>query len=327
MNACMANADISVVVLTYNPDLNDLKKTLRSIMLQDGVDFEIVIADDGSKNNLSEEIKQYFAKFGFTRYQLVLNEVNHGTVINVISGVEKSSGKYIKLISPGDYLYDTDTLKVMFDFAEKNNAPLVFGDILFFDSNKDEFTVLKKSALPHTTKCYEAKSYKPDAIKRNNLIVYDNIHGVSTLVEKNVFTKYLKMIEGKSVYCEDLAYRHMAYDEVKMLYCHHPVAMYGFGFGISTGTNDKWAQRILNDLQASNKVMMQSFNPDNRMDRLLKQALEERYSGDSSRTKKFFSSHPSLLIKRLSIQWFPRSSTLEYNESFVSKVLDIDSGL
>ena len=50
----MAKADISVVVLTYNPDLNDLKKTLRSIMLQDGVDFEIVIADDGSKNNLSE---------------------------------------------------------------------------------------------------------------------------------------------------------------------------------------------------------------------------------------------------------------------------------
>ena len=327
MNACMANADISVVVLTYNPDLNDLKKTLRSIMLQDGVDFEIVIADDGSKNNLSEEIKQYFAKFGFTRYQLALNEVNHGTVINVISGVEKSSGKYIKLISPGDYLYDTDTLKVMFDFAEKNNAPMVFGDILFFDSNKEEFTVLKKSALPHTTKCYEAKSYNPDAIKSNNLIVYDNIHGVSTLVEKTVFTKYLKMIEGKSVYCEDLAYRHMAYDEVKMLYCHHPVAMYGFGFGISTGTNDKWAQRILNDLQASNKVMMQSFNPDNRMDKLLKQALEERYSGESQKTKKFFLKYPSLLIKRLSIQWFPRSSTLEYNESFVSKVLDTETGL
>ena len=204
---------------------------------------------------------------------------------------------------------------------------MVFGDILFFDSNKEEFTVLKKSALPHTTKCYEAKSYNPDAIKSNNLIVYDNIHGVSTLVEKTVFTKYLKMIEGKSVYCEDLAYRHMAYDEVKMLYCHHPVAMYGFGFGISTGTNDKWAQRILNDLQASNKVMMQSFNPDNRMDKLLKQALEERYSGESQKTKKFFLKHPSLLIKRLSIQWFPRSSTLEYNESFVSKVLDTETGL
>jgi glycosyltransferase involved in cell wall biosynthesis len=318
----MANVDISVIVLTYNPDLNDLKRTLRSVMLQDGVSFEIVIADDGSKKNLSQEIVEFFERNRFTDYQLALNEENHGTVINVLSGVNASRGKYIKLISPGDYLYDADSLKIMFDCAEKNNVPLVFGDILFFDSNSEKFSVIRRSALPCITKCYEEGSYDADAVRRNNLIVYDNIHGVSTLVLKTAFEKYLRMIEGKVRYCEDHCYRLMAYDGAKMIYCRRPVAMYGFGFGISTGTNDKWAQRLLDDLKASNEVIVSMFNEDNRFNRLLKQAFEERFSGDSKRTRKFFLKHPSLMFKRIKQDKFPRSSTMEFNGSFVNKVLD-----
>ena len=318
----MANVDISVIVLTYNPDLGDLKRTLRSIILQEGVSFEIVIADDGSKNNLSKEIIEYFERSGFTGYQLALNAENHGTVKNIISGVSISRGRYIKLISPGDYLYDTESLKNLFDCAEQNKVPLVFGDVLFFDSNSEDFSVIKKSALPCITKCYEAGSYDADAVRRNYLIVYDNIHGVSTLVEKAAFEKYLKMIEGKVIYCEDHCYRLMAYDGAKMIYCKKPVAMYGFGFGISTGTNDKWAQRLLNDLNASNEVIVSMIKDDNRFDRLLKQAFEERFSGDSKRTRKFFIKHPVLMLKRIKQDKFPRSSTMEYNESFVKKVLD-----
>ena len=318
----MANVDISVIVLTYNPDLGDLKRTLRSIILQEGVSFEIVIADDGSKNNLSQEIIDYFDRSGFTGYQLALNGENHGTVKNIISGVSISRGKYIKLISPGDYLYDAESLKNLYECAEQNNVPLAFGDVLFFDSNSEDFSVIKKSALPRITKCYEADSYDADAIRRNYLIVYDNIHGVSTLVLKSAFEKYLKMIEGKVIYCEDHCYRLMAYDGAKMIYCKRPVAMYGFGFGISTGTNDKWAQRLLNDLKASNEVIMSMFKDDNRFNRLLRQAFEERFSGDSKRTRKFFIKHPLLMLKRLKQDRFPRSSTMEYNKSFVKKVLD-----
>ena len=321
----MAKVDISVIVLTYNPDLNDLKRTLRSIMLQDGVDFEIVIADDGSKNNLSQEITDYFAQSGFSDYQLALNEENHGTVKNIISGVSISRGKYIKLISPGDYLYDMDSLKILFECAEQNKVPLVFGDVLFFDSNSEKFSVIKKSAMPCITKCYEAGSYDADAVRRNHLIVYDNIHGVSTLIERTAFEKYLKMLEGKVIYCEDHCYRLMAYEGVKMIYCKRPVAMYGFGFGISTGTNDKWAQRILNDLKASNEIIVSMIKEDNRFNRLLKQSFEERFSGDSKRTRKFFIKHPFLMLKRIKQDKFPRSSTMEYNKSFVQKVLDTEA--
>ena len=250
----MANPDISVIVLTYNADLNDLKKTLRSIMLQKGVSYEIVIADDGSSDNLSDEISAFFKTSGFEDYVLAMSPENHGTVVNVISGVEKASGRYVKLISPGDYLYDEDSLKKLFDCAAKNDAPLVFGDILIFDSNAEEFTVIKKWAYPQIVKCYSEDGYDPEAVRLNNLVVADNVHGVSTLIEHVVLLKYLKMIEGKVIYCEDLSYRLMAYEGVKMIRCPYPVVMYGYGEGIST--SGKWEERLRNDTRAANELML-----------------------------------------------------------------------
>lgn len=320
----MEKPDVSVIVLTYNADLSELKRTLRSVMLQTGVSYEIVIADDGSKDNLSNEITAFLDESGYTGYKLVLNEENHGTVRNVISGVEKSSGKYIKLISPGDYLYDADSLKNLFDCAEKNEAPLVFGDMLVFDSGKEEFTVLKKSACPNYTDCYKTESYDPDAIKRNYLVVDDHLHGVATFVERNVFEKYLKMIEGKVIFCEDLAYRLMSYFGEKMIYCPCCVAMYGHGGGISTAGSSKWAERMLNDVRASNEVIMASSPEDNGFNKIMKQAFEERFTGDGSRTKKFFIKHPALLAVKVKMEKSPRSTVQEYDAAFVNKVLDIE---
>lgn len=323
----METVDVSAVVLTYNADLNELKRTLRSVMLQEGVSFEIVIADDGSRNNLADEITSYLENFGFKDYQLVLNPENHGTVINVISGVEKSKGKYIKLISPGDYLYDTDSLKRFSDYADKNDAPLVFGDMLVFDSSKEGFSVLKNAACPYDTDCYKAESYDPDTIKRNYLIVDDHFHGVSTLVRRSEFLKYLKMLEGKAIYCEDLTYRLMAYDDVKMIYCPYAMAMYGYGQGISTAGNSKWAERMLNDVRASNDVILTSADKDDSFNKLMKQTFAERYTGDSEKTKKFFMKHPALLLYKVKMEKSSRSTVLEYNASFVDKILDVEGAL
>lgn len=315
--------DVSVIVLTYNADLAELKRTLCSVMLQQGVSFEIIIADDGSETNHEEELKAFFASQHFADYSLVLNSENHGTVINVISGVEKSSGKYVKLISPGDYLYDELSLKRLFDQAELNKAALVFGDVLFFDSGEEKIVPIRKSAQPRNVRCYTPEGYDPKKICRNYLILDDYFHGISTLADRTVFLDHLKRIEGKVIYCEDLSYRLMAYGSVKMIYCPFVVAMYGYGQGISTSGSSKWEERMQNDRNAANKVILSDACPDDGFYNLLRQAFEERYSGDRSRMKKFFLKHPSLLFSKLKIEWFPRYTTLEYNEEFAEKVFEI----
>ena len=53
----MDKPQIAVEVLTYNSDLEKLKLTLNSILIQKNIDFEIIIADDVSKNFNEKSIK------------------------------------------------------------------------------------------------------------------------------------------------------------------------------------------------------------------------------------------------------------------------------
>ena len=43
--------DVSIIVATYNPDLNKLMSTLLSIIIQKGIKFEIIVTDDGSQKD------------------------------------------------------------------------------------------------------------------------------------------------------------------------------------------------------------------------------------------------------------------------------------
>ena len=160
----------------------------------------------------------------------------------------------------------------------------------------------------------------------NNGSMYNTPNCWAIYVCGKVF-KYLKKLEGKAIYCEDLTYRLMAYDDVKMIYCPYAIAMYGYGQGISTAGNSKWAERMLNDVRASNDVILTSADKDDSFNKLMKQAFAERYTGDSEKTKKFFMKHPALLLYKVKMEKSSRSTVLEYNASFVDKILDVEGAL
>ena len=79
---------ISVLVLSYNSDIDKLYLTLKSIIKQKIDDFEIVVSDDGSKDNHEQELAEYFKQNDFSNYKLVMNEQNRGTVQNILSGLK-----------------------------------------------------------------------------------------------------------------------------------------------------------------------------------------------------------------------------------------------
>ena len=54
--------DFSVIVLNYHPDKDKLFATLRSILCQKDVSFEIILADDGSPDPLKPEIEAFMAE-------------------------------------------------------------------------------------------------------------------------------------------------------------------------------------------------------------------------------------------------------------------------
>lgn len=109
----------TVLIVTYHPDWKKLLVTLDSIMAQTFKDYEIVVSDDGSEENCFDKIEAYFAAHQFANYTLISHEKNQGTVKNLIDGLAKAKGKYVRDFGPGDAFYNEHTLQQVYDLWKR----------------------------------------------------------------------------------------------------------------------------------------------------------------------------------------------------------------
>ena len=90
----MAEVDVSVCVLTYQPDYEKLFMTLVSVIRQQGCSYEIIIADDGTPDFRQDMVKAWMAVHGITDYCIVRSMENYGTVRNVWNAYTIARGRY-----------------------------------------------------------------------------------------------------------------------------------------------------------------------------------------------------------------------------------------
>ncbi len=239
--AKQAQIDFSVVVACYNPDLEKLKKTIISIENQLGeVKFEIIISDDGSQKDYKDEIKNWADNMFFDNiiYNFLPNNV--GTVKNFLSATKIANGKYIKPISPGDYLFDANALCKYKKAFEENDASLVFGKMAYYDSHKKR--ILHKSA-----------PINKDLFKGKNLLfgiidMGDFISGASIAMLKETMQKYLEEIAPYSVLLEDVPLTYLSVlNDDKVFGIEDFVVWYEFGTGVSTQKESKLKGQINED--------------------------------------------------------------------------------
>lgn len=234
---------VTVCVITYNPDFAKLKLTLDSIIMQRDVNFEVVVSDDGSNFFPQEDVKAYFAENGFDNYKLLINEVNSGTVMNIYRSLDTCEGKYIKIISPGDFFYDPSVLSKWLDFMNHGDFSVSCSNVLYYYEQNGEILARKCQRMPQDRGSLKsAKKY---------LLYGDRVHGAATLIKKDVFNKYLSEISGKVKYCEDLLYGLMVLDGLEIGYFPKCTICYESTSGISASVSSSWMQRIDDD----NRIM------------------------------------------------------------------------
>lgn len=251
----MAEFTVTVAVLTYNPDLKKLLATLRSVLLQEGVPFEIVIADDGSSQKSFDAVNAFFAEAGFINYRIVENPENRGTVWNTYSAVENSRGKYVKLISPGDLLAGKDVLKNWVSIMKESGAYLSFADAVCYVPTEQGPVSVANNAYPSQTQCYFSGNIQKQ--RYQYLICQDLFLGAATLCLRDILLSYLQEICGKVVYAEDNIYRLMVYDNLPVCYFTEAAIIYETGFGVSTSGNDIWRVRLQKDWDACSALLLQ----------------------------------------------------------------------
>lgn len=123
--------NISVAMTTYNGE-KYIKEQIDSIIKQLNKNDELVISDDGSKDNTIKIIKSYNDK----RIKLISGPKN-GVKQNFANAIKNCNGKYIFLADQDDIWVEDKVAKVLQSF-EKYNCNCVIHDNEVFDSSTNK---------------------------------------------------------------------------------------------------------------------------------------------------------------------------------------------
>lgn len=108
---------VSIIIATYNR-ASLISQAIESVIGQSLMDWELIIADDGSTDNTSEVLGEWEAKEPRIRYL----QLPHAGRIAVVSNsaLEAARGKYIAILDDDDRWIDPDKLKKQVAFLDEH---------------------------------------------------------------------------------------------------------------------------------------------------------------------------------------------------------------
>lgn len=116
------NPLVSICIPTYK-QTEYLKKCLESVLAQDFKDFELIISDDTPDDTIELFIKSVLGNFPYTYFR---NSPSLGTPENWNAAIKKAKGKYIKIMHHDDFFTQPNSLKLMVEEIEKQQASFLF---------------------------------------------------------------------------------------------------------------------------------------------------------------------------------------------------------
>lgn len=238
---------ISVILLSYHSRKKEFFATLNSIIAQKDCSYELIIADDGSPDFFQSEIEAFLDSRRILNYQILCAEKNRGTVCNLLRAVQAAKGKYIKPISPADYLYDAYTLRDLGAFMEKKQAKAAFGSMVFYH-NEGIFQTFR-IRFPFRHQIYQAdrNRYSFRRALKMQFVLGDTLCGAAAIYDRELFRQSLEMLTPSVVYAEDLVFQLLAAQNIRIYHMDRKILWYEYGSGISTQTPSNTFSRLDTD--------------------------------------------------------------------------------
>lgn len=170
---------LSIIVPMYNC-APVIVRCLDSIDYQD---CEIIVVNDGSKDNGAEIVEKYAATHPNVR---LINKYNGGVSSARNVGIQEAVGKYISFIDADDYIVSGGLERIV-TLAEEHNADVV----KFKNKNVIDTSEQDKSSVSETPISIEITT-GDGVLKRHDIsdyIVWDGIYRRTIIVENNVLFK------------------------------------------------------------------------------------------------------------------------------------------
>ena len=162
---------ISVITASYNYE-EYIKETIESVINQTFSDWEMIIVDDGSKDNSVEVIKSYCEKDERIKLLQHENGENKGLVETIRLGVKEAKGEWIVFLESDDTI-SPDYMAEKIKIAEENtNIKFIFNDVNLFGEESaikeiyDEYFVEFYKTMPNL----KTRQDYIDAFKTKNIV-------------------------------------------------------------------------------------------------------------------------------------------------------------
>lgn len=136
---------VSVVMGIYNCE-KTLKESMDSLLNQTYDSFEIIICEDGSKDNTLQIAKDYVQKYP-KKMRLIQNETNRGLAYSLNKCIEVSTGEYIARMDADDIAYK-DRLEKQMNYLETHPDCALVGSQAFLFNEEGIWGVRKTKRDP-----------------------------------------------------------------------------------------------------------------------------------------------------------------------------------
>lgn len=125
---------ISIVVLTFN-SASTVKETLDSLLLQEYAELEVIVCDDGSRDDTVEVLEKWRSlhHVNFRRVEILASLENRGICRNVAAGYAAAAGEWIKPIA-GDDVILPGAIQRYVDHAMAGKASVIFSPLRTFSA-------------------------------------------------------------------------------------------------------------------------------------------------------------------------------------------------
>jgi glycosyltransferase involved in cell wall biosynthesis len=117
----MKELSVVITVMNEQDNIKPLLEGVRSALI--GIDYEIVLVDDGS----TDKTKQQVLNYSDDRTMLIELRKNYGQSTAMTAGIDYSAGRYIALLD-GDLQNDPSDIPAMLDLLKREDWDVVAGN-------------------------------------------------------------------------------------------------------------------------------------------------------------------------------------------------------
>lgn len=170
----MKEIKVSVIIPVYNVE-KYIRQCLESIINQTLKDIEIIIVNDGTRDNSMKIVEEYILDERIR----VINKENGGLSSARNTGILAAQGKYICFIDSDDFI-EKSMLEELYNIIEEKNFDVVDSDIFLYDNKTHEIKERKNKEY--------LKIHKGLILwEKYNVEVVNKIYKKSFLLGNNVF--------------------------------------------------------------------------------------------------------------------------------------------